>query len=220
MSLSTTRTENSLLTRTFALTGAALLVSAATAFMVATTPTLMNALVDPVTRSQTWVGWCLLFAPLVMVLCTAGRKNWDGAGAVAFLMAFAAVNGTTLSYVSLEYGGFAIAQAFVCSTGLFVLMSFAGALGWVDLTRAGGVLLVGLVALLLVMIVNLFMGSAALDFLITGGGIVLFTLLTAYDVQQMKLNGGSAVLGALDLYLDFVNLFLFVLRLFGAGKDD
>lgn len=144
-----TGAENSLLTKVFALTGAALLVSALTAFIVATTPSFMDAMVDRETGSQTWLGWTLLLAPLAMLLLF-GRSRW-------------------------------------------------GALGWVDLTRAGGILFMGLIALLVVMVVNLFLGSSALEFIIAGAGVVLFTLLTAYDVQQVKLNGGDAIDGALNL---------------------
>ena len=118
---------------------------------------------------------------------------------------------------------------FLSTTALFAVMAIAGYTTRTDLTKLRSILMIGLVGIVIASLINLFMGSAQMDYLISILGVIIFTGLTAYDVQKIKNLGQEAgdspvisklgIMGALTLYLDFVNLFLFLLRLFGGKRD-
>jgi len=143
---------------------------------------------------------------------------------------YSALNGVTLSIIFAVYTTASIAGTFFITAGMFGTMA---ALGWItkrDLSKLGSILLMALIGLILASIVNLFVASSGLYWAVTFGGVVIFAGLTAYDMQKIKKlqeagadayseqGRKTAVLGALSLYLDFINLFLFLLRIFGARR--
>jgi uncharacterized protein len=145
---------------------------------------------------------------------------------------YAAVNGLTLSSIFLLYAPSSITAAFISSAAMFGAMSVVGYTTKTDLTRMGNLMFMALIGLIVAMIVNMFLHSGPLGFIISAVGVVIFTALTAYDTQKLKvmaLSSGSAlqsdvgekmaVYGALTLYLDFINLFLMLLRLFSGGGN-
>ncbi|MBL8163717.1 MAG: Bax inhibitor-1/YccA family protein [Anaerolineae bacterium] len=164
---------------------------------------------------------------LVIALGAALRRMSPGM-AMAMFIGYAALNGFTLSLIFLVYDLGAISNAFLTTAFLFAAMSAIGYFTEIDLSRYSSYLIMGLIGLIIASVVNLFLRSSGFDFLISLFGVVLFTALTAYDTQKLKMLAadptigadGSIMLklsiyGALTLYLDFINLFLFLLRLFG-----
>lgn len=182
----------------------------------------------------------LIIAEFGLVIGLSGAINKISAQTAALLfLAYAAVNGLTLSSIFMVYSKGDIAMAFATSAGLFLAMSLIGSATRMDLSRVGNIALIGLVGIIIVSVVNLFLKSSGVDFLISIIGIVIFLGLTAWDTQKLRrmalnldptgdnpitMAGGNpqaekvAVIGALSLYLDLINLFLFVLRLFGGGR--
>lgn len=139
---------------------------------------------------------------------------------------YSVLMGMSLSFIFLAYTASTIYTTFFITAGTFGLMAFLGYTTSTDLTKMGSILYMALIGLVLAMVVNWFMNSAAMDYVISGIGVLIFTGLTAYDMQKIKHMGmvtdskseeGTklALMGALNLYLDFVNLFLFLLRFLG-----
>lgn len=168
-----------------------------------------------------------------------GRMSPQTAGLL--FLTYAAVNGLTLSSVFMAYTNTDIAMAFVASAGMFLAMSLIGSATHMDLSRIGNIALFGLFAIIGMSVINLFLKSSGFDFLISIIGIIVFLGLTAWDTQKLRnialnldpagdnpitMAGGNptaekvAVIGALSLYLDLINLFLFVLRFFGGRRRD
>lgn len=154
-------------------------------------------------------------------------------GPVASLMfaGYSALTGVTLSSIFFVYSATSIFQAFIVTAGMFGAMSIYGMVTKRDLTGMGSFLFMGLIGIVIASLVNMFLQSAMTSFVISVLGVIVFTGLTAYDTQKLKymgevmpLDDGTAVrrgtiLGALTLYLDFLNLFLMLLRLFGSSRD-
>ena len=190
------------------------------AYLVANSPTMLNAIYG------TPLQWVVMLAPLgfVMVL-SFGVNRLSPMMAQVLFWAFAAVMGVSLSYIFLVYTHGSIARVFFISAGMFAAMSLYGYTTKRDLTGIGSFLIMGLIGIIIASIVNLFLGSNALGWAISIIGVLVFTGLTAYDTQRIKhqydaLDDASiatkkAVMGALSLYLDFINLFLMLLRLLG-----
>lgn len=143
---------------------------------------------------------------------------------------YAALNGLTLSIIFLVYNIGSISVTFVVTAGMFAGTSLLGYVTKMDLSRMGSFLMMALMGLILASIVNLFLNATALEFIISFAGVVIFVGLTAWDTQKIKKWGSSiesgseegtkaSIMGALMLYLDFINMFLFMLRLFGRGDD-
>ncbi len=169
----------------------------------------------------------LLFLELGLVFWLSARvmQMSPSTGSMMFLV-YSALNGVTLAPIAFVYTGESIASAFVVTGGLFGVMSLYGYVTKRSLAGFGGFLLMGLVGLILASIVNIFIMSNALSFACSVVGVLIFTGLTAYHVQRIKQSGAQvqsgsdefrrlAILGALSLYLDFINLFLYLLRFFG-----
>jgi hypothetical protein len=142
--------------------------------------------------------------------------------------AFAVVNGMTLAPIFLVYTGASIAKTFFITAGTFGAMTVYGYFTDRDLTKFGNILFMGLIGLIIVSLVNMFLKSSGLDWLISFIGVALFIGLTAWDTQKIKQMaqmmpessvGRLAILGSLSLYLDFINLFLYLLRFFGNSRD-
>jgi FtsH-binding integral membrane protein len=172
------------------------------------------------------LAWVIMLAPLafVLVLSFGINKMSTGAAQLTF-WAFATVMGLSLSSIFAVYTGASIARVFFITAATFGAMSLYGYTTKRDLTSMGTFLFMGLIGLVIAMIVNIFLQSSALEFAISAIGVLIFVGLTAYDTQKIKESYAShfgadvltknAIMGALSLYLDFINLFLMLLRLFG-----
>jgi FtsH-binding integral membrane protein len=178
--------------------------------------------------------WGIFIAQLILViaLATAVWRLSFGAAAGIFLL-YAALTGFTLSGIVLYYDLGTLTQAFLSATALFAVMSIVGLTTRADLTKLGTYLIIGLIGIIIAMIINFFLRSNTFDFIISIIGVIIFTGLTAYDTQKIarlaadpriqgegsQLAGKLSILGALSLYLDFLNLFLFLLRIFGRSQS-
>ena len=171
--------------------------------------------------------WVVIFAPLIMVMIMGFRAQRMSTGAMqAFFWAFAAVMGVSMSVIPLVYDGTSIAQCFFATAVAFLSLSLWGYTTKRDLSGFGTFLIMGVVGLFVVMLGNLFIRSDALSMVISVVGVFLFAGLTAYDTQKIKemyahvagtdMMGKTAILGALTLYLDFINMFTFLLQLVGS----
>jgi len=169
---------------------------------------------------------------LVLVLSTAIWRLSFGVAALIFLV-YSAVTGFVLSGIVLYYSLGTLTQAFLSTAALFAVMSIVGITTKADLSKLGTYLIIGLVGIIIAMFINFFLRSNTFDFIISIIGVIIFTGLTAYDTQKIvrlasdpriegegsQLAGKLSILGALTLYLDFLNLFLFLLRIFGRGQS-
>ena len=174
--------------------------------------------------------WIVMLAPLGMVLLLGFGINRMSIGA-AFLAfwAFAALMGLSLAGIFLVFTGASIARVFFISAATFAAMSLYGYTTGRDLSRFGAFLFMGLIGIIIAGLVNIFVGSSALQFAISVIGIIVFTGLTAYDTQRIKqvflaadpaeIRTKKAIIGALTLYLDFINLFMMLLQLTGQRRD-
>ena len=145
--------------------------------------------------------------------------------ATLLFIAYSALNGVTLSIVALVYTADSIASTFVTTAAMFGAMSAYGYMTRRDLSSWGSFLFMGLIGVVIASIVNIFVGSSAVSWIISGLGVIVFTGLTAYDTWKIKAMAAAgaggrkpAILGALTLYLDFINLFLMLLRLLGDRR--
>lgn len=174
--------------------------------------------------------WLLIIAELVLVFVLSARINkMSVTTATIMLIVYSALNGATLSFIFLAYSLGSIAKTFFITTGMFGVMALVGATTKRDLSKMGSILFMALIGLIIASLVNIFLHSSGLDWIISLIGVVLFTALTAYDVQRVKRLaaesdlyddtqvGRLAVISALSLYLDFINLFLYLLRFFGRN---
>lgn len=172
-----------------------------------------------------WAFWGLAIAELVLVFAISGGINRmkTSTGTYLFYL-FSALNGLSLAPIFLVYTGASIAKTFFITAGMFGAMSIYGYLTNKDLSRWGSLLFMALIGLIIAMLVNFFIGSETLDYIISFIGVLIFVGLTAWDTQFIKQQaaiaspdqiGRVATIGALNLYLDFVNMFLYLLRLFG-----
>ncbi len=163
----------------------------------------------------------LFFVELGLVFAISGFAIRMGAAIAAPLfLLYSALNGVTLSGIFLIYTGQSISSAFFSTAGTFAVMSLYGLTTKRDLISLGSFCFMGLVGIVIASIVNFFLHSSMIQFVVSGIGLLVFIGLTAYDTQKLKGSRGSAaVAGALALYLDFVNMFLFILQLFGSRKD-
>ena len=207
--------------------GAGLLATAGVAAGVASSPQLMAAIF-----SSSLILILLVVAQFGLVIALSAAIHRMSAGMATFcFLLYAVLTGMTLSSIFVVYPMGNIANAFLTTAGMFVAMSIYGTVTKRDLTGMGNFLFMGLIGLLIAMVVNFFLGSTLMDFIISCLGVVIFTGLTAYDTQRLRIFGNDApmgdavavrrgaILGALTLYLDFINLFLMLLRLFGSSRD-
>ena len=176
--------------------------------------------------------WVIIFAPLGMAFYMGSRlMSMSVTGAQTCLMIFATLMGLSLSSILMIYTGESIARVFFITAGTFGAMSIYGYSTKRDLTSMGSFLMMGVIGLLIASVVNIFMQSGAMQFIISVIGVVVFTLLTAYDSQKIKamyyqaqsnaeITQKLAVYGSLTLYMDFINIFIFLLQLLGVRKND
>ena len=176
------------------------------------------------------VMWLLIIAELVLVFVLSARiHKMSVTTATIMLIVYSVLNGATLSFIFLAYSLGSIAKTFFITTGMFGVMALVSATTKRDLSKMGSILFMALIGLIIASLVNIFLHSSGLDWIISLIGVVLFTALTAYDVQRVKRLatesdlyddtqvGRLAIISALSLYLDFINLFLYLLRFFGRN---
>ena len=176
-----------------------------------------------------WLYWGLALAELGLVVwITAGINKLSAAAVTGLFILFAMLNGVTLSLIFAVYSLGSIGKTFLICSATFGAMSVSGYLTTRDLARCGSILYMALFGLIICMLVNLFVGSSTLDWIVSGLGVLIFVGLTAWDTQKIKQMAVSATpdnysklasIGALELYLDFINLFLYLLRFFGSSRD-
>lgn len=208
----------------------ALVVSGVFAYMFGTSAELFSYIFDFQTGRMTTLGYIALFSPFIFVMVMGMRFQKLSYGNMVLLFgAFAALMGISLSSIFVIYQMASIAKVFFITAGTFGAMALVGYTTKTDLTKFGSLLYMALIGIIIASVVNWFMGSAALDFGISILGVLIFTGLTAYDVQKLKriargieyqdaTTNKLVIMGALSLYLDFINLFLFLLRIFGNRK--
>jgi len=201
-----------------------LLLTAGTAVVVASSPVLIETLI-----ANRILFWILLFAQLGLVFYLSARVNQvaPATAAVLFLL-YSAMVGVTTSVIFLIYTGASIMSAFVVTAGMFGAMAVFGTLTKRSLAGVGQFMFMGLIGLIIASVVSLFWYNDVLMFVINVVGVLVFTGLTAWDAQNLKQMavalpdgrvGSYAIVGALSLYLDFINLFFFILRLMGGRRN-
>ena len=194
-----------------------------TAYFVAITPSLFNAIYG------TPLYWVVALAPLGFVFYLSARLHKISfAKAQTVFWIFSGVMGLSMAYIFIAFTGASIARVFFITAGTFAGMSLYGYTTKKDLTGWGSFLFMGLIGIIIAMIVNIFLQSGMLSFIISCVGVLVFVGLTAYDTQRIKemyyasdhpeISGKKAIMGALKLYLDFINLFIMLLRLFGHRR--
>lgn len=219
--------SKSFVSNVFAYMSLALAISGALAYLFGTTDLIFSL----VTRSgMTPLGWIVMLAPFAFILAmNFGFNRMSFTTLLAVFLGYAAVMGISLSFIFLVYDLGIITKVFFITAGLFGAMAFIGYTTKTDLTKFGGFLMMAVIGIVIASVVNMFMKSSQMDYIISCVGVLVFTGLTAYDVQKIKRIGAGveygtaeasklALMGALSLYLDFVNLFLFLLRVF-ARRD-
>ncbi len=199
------------------------------AWAVGSSPELLGIFRDPITLSPNILGWIVMFAPLIMVFALGAAINrMSAASAQTFFYAFAAVMGLSMAWIFAAFTGYSIAQVFLITSIAFAGLSLYGYVTKKDLSGMGTFLIMGVIGLVVAMIVNMFLQSGAMMFAISVLGVLIFAGLTAYDTQKIKNEyiahaqhgdsewlAKSAIMGALNLYLDFINMFMFLLQLMG-----
>ena len=173
------------------------------------------------------LGWIVTFAPLIIVFTmSAGINRLSVQKTVILYVAYSILMGMSLSFIFWAYTTASIFKTFIIASGMFGVMAVLGYTTSTDLTKFGSFLFMALIGVIIATLVNFFMHSARLDYIISIAGVLIFTGLTAFDVQKIKqignagINDGDAMAkitihAALTLYLDFLNLFLYLLRFFG-----
>ena len=178
------------------------------------------------------LSWLALLAPFIMIFAFGGvLARGTVAQVQGVYWGYAAVMGAALAPVFIAYTGTSITRIFLITAAMFGGMSLYGTVTKRDLTGMGNFLMMGLFGIIIASIVNIFLASSMMDLVISCIGVLIFTGLTAYDTQKLRVFGMNApvddatamrrgaLLGALELYLDFINLFLMLLRLFGGNRD-
>jgi FtsH-binding integral membrane protein len=199
-------------------------ITAVMAFFVASSPALINALV-----TNRIVFFALMIGELGLVFYLSARvETLTPTTASGLFLLYSALNGITLSVILLAYTGESIATTFVVTAGMFGGVALLGSITKRSLAGVGQFMMMGLIGLILASIVGIFWHNDALQFLISVVGVIVFTGLTAWDAQRLKqmgaaIGGGEvgayAVVGALSLYLNFINLFLMLLRFTGSRRE-
>lgn len=204
----------------------ALVVTGLTAFFVANSETLLQAI-----YGNRILFYIILFAPLGLVWYLSARINTLSLSkATIMFIIYSVLNGLTFSFIFIVYTSSSIASTFFVTAGTFAAMALIGTFTKRDLSSWGNIFLMALIGIIIASVVNFFLKSEMLYWIVTYAGVLIFVGLTAYDAQKIKrmineygneVNESTqkmALLGALSLYLDFINLFLFLLRILGSRK--
>jgi len=209
---------------------AALAITSIVAYYFGHNMELLSLLVNMEAGGLTILGYVVMFAPIGFVLAMSLGFNKFSYPVILFLfLLYSAVMGASLSFIFLVYTSGSIFGTFAAAAAMFGLMSVVGYTTETDLTKFGSIMMMGLIGIIVASVINWFLQSDSMSYIISFIGVLVFTGLTAYDVQKLKRIGAGVefglestsklvILGALNLYLDFINLFLFLLRLFGNRK--
>lgn len=204
----------------------ALVITGFTAYGVANSPALLMAVYGNKT-----LFWGLIIAELALVWgVTAAIGRLSLTTATLLFVLYSVINGATLSVIFVAFSTTVITKTFLVTAGTFGVMSLIGYTTKTNLTSVGKLLFMALIGIIIATVVNMFVKSSGLDLIISYIGVLIFVGLTAYDTQKLKnmlaysdvmdeSMQKIALLGALNLYLDFINLFLFLLRIFGGNRD-
>jgi FtsH-binding integral membrane protein len=204
----------------------ALVISGIAAYMFGTSLELISMLYTE--SGMSIFGWIVMLAPLGLVLLLGAKaQKFSYVTVLGIFVLFAVLIGMSLSSIFLIYTMGSIATTFMVTAGTFGVMAVLGYTTNTDLTQFGSILKMAVIGLIIAMVVNMFMGSETMDYIISGIGVLVFTGLTAYDTQKLKQIGSvvdanseegkkASIMGALSLYLDFINLFMFLLRFLGS----
>ena len=200
-----------------------LLLTALTAFLVVSSPAALSLLF-----SSTATIWILFAVEIGLVIYLSARLDKLSTGvAAALFYLYSALNGVVLAPIFLVYTGASIAMTFAITAGTFGAMTIFGYVTHQDLSKFGSILTMALIGLIVCVVVNIFWGNSMFDLLISIAGVFIFVGLTAWDTQAIKrmcaesdpsMIGKVATMGALSLYLDFINLFIYLLRFFGSRE--
>ncbi len=201
----------------------ALAISGLIAYFISQSPEIMRAIFG------TPLSWLFMLAPLGFVIFLGAKINSISAAAAKnYLWIYSALMGVSLSGIFMIYTGASIARVFFITASVFGAMSLYGYTTKKDLSGLGSFMIMGLIGLLVCSVVNLFLKSSAFEFALSSIGVLIFVGLTAYDAQRIKqmyhlagdkeTSSKMAVMGALSLYMDFINLFIYMLRFFGDRK--
>ncbi|MBF0229880.1 MAG: Bax inhibitor-1/YccA family protein [Desulfamplus sp.] len=205
-----------------------LALTAFTAYYVASSPTLLQLIFG-----NQLIFWGLIIGELGMVFYLSARvQQMSAATATGIFITYSVLNGATLASIFLVYSGSSIASTFLVCALTFAACSVYGMVTKRDLTSLGGFMIMGLIGIIIASLINLFIGSTAISMIISYIGVIVFVGLTAYDTQKLKemaltqpaditgaMERKGAIMGALTLYLDFINLFLMLLHIFGSSRD-
>jgi FtsH-binding integral membrane protein len=201
-----------------------LLITAVTAFLVASSPVLIETLI-----LNRLIFWGLVIAQLGLVFWLSARvEKMSATTAAGLFLLYSAMVGVTTSVILLLYTGTSIFSTFVITAGMFGVLAVFGTVTKRSLAGVGQFMFMGLIGVILASVVGIFWQNDMLQFVISVVGVIVFTGLTAWDAQRLKHMavslpdgrvGSYAVVGALSLYLDFINLFFFLLRLIGGRRD-
>lgn len=212
----------------------ALGVSSLSALFMANSPGALQFLLKP-EGGFTILGYVAMFSPLALVLLmSAGLSKLSYPALLGIFVLYSVLTGISLSFILLIYTAGSIVACFAAAAGIFGIMAFLGYTTDVDLSKFGPILMVGVIGLVIASVINMFLQSSTFDYIMSFVGVAIFTALTAYDVQKLKRIGMGieengteiaaadtkklAIMGALSLYLDFLNIFLFLLRIFGDRR--
>lgn len=213
----------------------ALSISSFAAYYMSSTPEMMSYLINYETGKMAMLGWVVMLAPLGLVLLmSAGLSRLSFGALVGVFILYSVLTGISLSFILLAYTSASVLSCFIGAAGIFGIMAFMGYTTNIDLSKFGPILMIGVAGLFIAGIVNMFIQSENFSLFMAFIGIAIFTALTAYDVQKLKRIGAGleesgaqmqdadtkklAIMGALSLYLDFLNIFLFLLRIFGDRR--
>jgi FtsH-binding integral membrane protein len=195
------------------------------AFLVASSPAMTQAIFG------TPLKWVVMLAPIGLVFFLGARiGSMQASTAKALFWVYAALMGASLASILLVFTGESVARTFFVTAAAFAGLSLYGYTTKKDLSAFGSFLIMGLIGLVIASLVNIFLQSSAMQFVISAAGVLIFAGLTAYDTQKIKemyweaydaeTGAKIAILGALNLYMDFINLFIFLLQFMGVRRDD
>jgi FtsH-binding integral membrane protein len=212
---------NTAMSRVYGHMGLAVLTSMIVSFLIGTSPALMTFFFTGAMK------WIVIFAPLVVVLAVSfAWERFSQRALTFFLHGFAALMGLSFATIFVAFNMGSIVSAFMSAAVLFGVMSVYGYFTKKNLDTIGQYLFVGLVAIVIASIVNIFIGSSLFQMVISAMAVIVFLGLTAYDTQKIRelvsvdTDGRAEVMGALTLYLDFINLFLSLLQIFGGRREE
>lgn len=230
---STKTLSNSFVANVFMWMFAALGITALTAYLFGTSTELISMLISQKPDGTVGIsifGWIVMLAPLVIVFIMSARiEKMKASTMVLLYVVYSVLTGMSLSFIFMAFTTASIFKTFIITAGMFGVMAIVGYTTNTDLTKLGSILFMGLIGIIIASLINMFLGSDRLDYIISILGVIIFTGLTAYDVQKIKQIGMEgmdnndtmlkiAIHAALNLYLDFLNLFLYLLRFFGKQK--